>query len=243
MIFNKQFISINYGILLCVIISSMATSTILAEPVPSDIETVSPPPVPAPSNRFGISKKGLSIISINDLDPGIIERAKSIRNEYETKGHHLTSDAEIARFSLANMSKAFVPIDKVNRKLSKGVRNAITTSPFGAMTLEGVIPANKLSEDKIYGLSRIYTLPDKSFFMLKEIDLASGVGIAIPAEAINADVNGYPAVLNVMKSKEGNSVTTLTWVTDTNIFTMYKSGTYNGKGQTNKLLTLAKTIQ
>lgn len=78
--------------------------------------------------------------------------------------------------------------------------------------------------------------------MIRETDFASGIGVAIPAEAINENVNGYPAILNIMKSEDGNALTTLSWFTDTKMYTITKSGIIKGKGQQNKLVEFAQTI-
>jgi len=213
--------------------------------------TDSVPLKPTNSDRFGIATTpGLSIISIDDLPPEIAAKAKSVNEQYNNNGYYLTGNSETDRYTLSNMRKAFVPEEKVNAKLSPGLLQskskiselASNNSVFGALKLEGIIPSSKLSAATIYGLSRVYSLNDKSFFMIRETEFASGIAVAIPAEAINENVNGYPAILNIMKSVDGNALTTLSWFTDTKMYTITKSGIIKGKGRLNKLVEFAQTI-
>ena len=180
----------------------------------------------------------------------IAKRAKWLQTERQKNGYRVTTDAEIDRYALRNMQKAFVPIEKIEKKFTAKIGKPINEGAFGGdMVLEGFIPANRLSGAVIYGISRIYTLNDKSFLMVKEVDLDSGIKVAFPAEAINENVNGYPAMLNVSKTKTGKVLTSLTWVTDQKLFIVTKASRESKEvvnttnGQLNKLIEFSQTLE
>ena len=53
----------------------------------------------------------------------IAKRAKWLQTERQKNGYRVTTDAEIDRYTLRNMQKAFVPIEKIEKKFSAKIGN------------------------------------------------------------------------------------------------------------------------
>lgn len=59
--------------------------------------------------------------------------------------------------------------------------------------------------------------------------VAAGGGLMMIKEAINEDVNGYPAILRVRKGLSKKAVSELTWATDQKIYTLSTNSALQGK--------------
>jgi len=242
-------LAISLTITLFLFTGLIASSNSIAAPESRNIPA---PPVPPENDRFGFGASGLTFISINDLPDEIRKKAKFINNEYKTKGYHSVDESEIERYTIKNMSNAFVDTTKIRNRISSNLtpnkvstlstlnlNDNVRTVEFGNIKFEGAIPIGPKDGTSITAINRIFSLADSTLVIVSERELNATSGVAVPSEAINADVNGFPAIVNVMKSKSGKTITTLSWFTDTMHYTLYKTGTSNEK---NKLLALARSI-
>jgi hypothetical protein len=214
------------------------------------------PSAPPTVERFGVGSSGLTILSLADLPDRIRERAVRVNEEYRHLGYHLVGEAEIDRYTLANLSTAFVPGERIEARLSEALKRSsapssihaleegsqASTRAFGKMTLEGVIPVGPASSRTVYGVNRVFSLANGSLLLIGSTDYTTGQGAAVPAEAINAEVNGFPAIANMIKSPSGRTVAFVSWFTDTHYYTVYKTGAA-GEETRAKLLALARNME
>ena len=108
--------------------------------------------------------------------------------------------------------------------------------------LLGASTAGAYKKEGWTGLVRVFVAPGLGPVVLEEFDfVAGGGGLVMIKEAVNEDINGYPAILRMKKSLSGKSVTELTWVSDRKIFTMRANPAVNGK-KADELVKIAKGI-
>ncbi len=239
------------------VIGCLAASGVYAE---TRVRPEAPAVPPPPTSEVGLSAPGLSLITLNDLPEALQDRARRVSNEYRDNGFLKVDDAEIERYSIANLSRGFVAdTSSIQSKLSKTIdrgskRNtahsltvgdSFAAAEFGSTKLEGVLRPAARSDGTVFAITRVFSAQDKSSVVFSETDISSnGFGVKVPVEAINANVNGYPAILNVVKGESGNFVATISWFTDTTHFTLHKYGmkSANVEGIKKKLLLLAERI-
>ncbi len=131
-----------------------------------------------------------------------------------------------------NKEKRLKPMIDVSSKL-KIIPANLDASPLRQATLLGASASGGYTEDGWTGLNRIFIVPNLGIVGLEELDfLASEGGMAFIEEAINQDVNGYPAILSVKQSRSKKGLSELTWATDRKIFTL----------STNRALKMQKSI-
>lgn len=242
--------------LVVLIVSVVFTGSVSAVPTEQPQPSLVPPP---PTSEVGVARPGLSFITLNDLPAEIRDRAISVNDEYKKNGFRLVPDAEIERYSIQSLARAFQPntVDILNRmpnELARLVRNGsahsltkgdtIETSEYGKVTLEGVIAGYTPAGGSLLSITRVFQAKDRSSMLLSAIDIGSNVaGTAVPIEAINSNVKGYPAILNLLKSESGKYVVTLSWFTETTQYTLFKTGHKNVEVAKNDILALAEKLE
>ena len=116
-------------------------------------------------------------------------------------------------------------------------------SPLGQATLLGATESGGYTEEGWTGLDRLFVVPKFGLVGLNEVDyVASQGGIAFIKEAINQDVNGYPAILSVKQSRGNKGLTELTWATDRKIYSLSTNRALKNKQSIDSFMELARSI-
>ena len=138
--------------------------------------------------------------------------------------------------------KRLKPMTEVAPKL-KVIPANLGSSPLGQAVLLGATASGGLTEEGWTGLSRIFDVPKFGLVELNEVDyIASQGGMAFIKEAINQDVNGFPAILSVKQSRSNKGLTELTWATDQKIYTLSANRALKDQKSVDEFLALARSI-
>lgn len=108
---------------------------------------------------------------------------------------------------------------------------------------KGSLAAGSITDNGWTTLIRLMNVPGVGRVALEEHDYtASGGGISLIEEAINADVNGNPAILRLKQSGDKKrSTTELFWVTDSKSYRMVTDNKLKGNGS-NRFFSLARAL-
>lgn len=140
--------------------------------------------------------------------------------------------------------KKLKPMTEVAPKLKVNPAN-LGSSPLGQAVLLGATASGGLpiEGEGWTGLDRIFVVPKFGLVGLNEVDyIASQGGMVFIQEAINQDVNGFPAILSVKQSRSNKGFTELTWATDKKIYTLSTNRALKDQKSVDEFLTLARSI-
>ncbi|MBL1260478.1 MAG: hypothetical protein COB33_008105 [Thiotrichaceae bacterium] len=141
-----------------------------------------------------------------------------------------------------NKEKRLKPMIDGSSKLKIMPAN-LDASPLRQATLLGASASGGYTEDGWTGLNRIFIVPKLGIVGLEELDfLASEGGMAFIEEAINQDVNGYPAILSVKQSRSKKGLSELTWATDRKIFTLSTNRALKTQKSIDQFIDIARSI-
>lgn len=139
-------------------------------------------------------------------------------------------------------AKRLKPMKEIAPKLKISPAN-LGSSLLGQSVLLGAIASGGYTEEGWTGVSRFFTDPKFGLVGLEEVDyVASQGGLAFIKEAINQDINGSPAILNVKQSQSKKGVTELTWATDHKIYTLSINRALKNQKSIDEFLALARSI-
>jgi len=119
----------------------------------------------------------------------------------------------------------------------------VESSPLGQAVLLGATASGGYTEEGWTGLNRIFVVPKLGLVGLDEVDyVASQGGMDFIKEAINQNVNGFPAILTVKKSRSNKGLTELTWADDRKIYTLSTNRALKDQKSIDEFLALARSI-
>lgn len=141
-----------------------------------------------------------------------------------------------------NKDKRLKSMAEVMPKLKIKPAN-VESSPLGQADFLGATASGGHTEEGWTGLHRIFVVPKLGLVGLDEIDfIASQGGIAFIKEAINQEVNGFPAILSVKQSRSNKGLTELTWATGQKIYTLSTNRALKNQKSIDEFLALARSI-
>lgn len=142
----------------------------------------------------------------------------------------------------ADKDKRLKPMTEVAPKLKINPAN-LGSSTLGQAVLLGATASGGHTEAGWTGLNRIFVVPRFGLVGLDEVDyIASQGGAAFIKEAINQNVNGFPAILSVKQSRSNKGLTELTWATDQKIYTLSTNRALKNQKSIDEFLALAHSI-
>ena len=105
-----------------------------------------------------------------------------------------------------DMNKQLKPMAEIAPKLKLSPAN-LESSVLAQAVLLGATANGGYTEEGWTGLSRIFLVPKLGIVALEEVDyVASQGGMAFIKEAINQEVNGFPAILSVKQSRSNKGL-------------------------------------
>lgn len=225
------------GGLFCLL--SHTTTTAVADPASKDLGTGSPP-----SAVSGVRVEPLA----NHEVPEVLKN--QARHEIEQHGKHGYTDA--SEESVSYLDRAVATAQGTGKGGLKSMEQIFSTLAISPASLSGTdlekakllgaSTAGAYRNEGWTGLVRVFVAPGLGPVVLEEYDfVAGGGGLVMIKEAVNENINGYPAVLRVKKSLSGKSVAELTWVSDRKIFTMRANPAANAR-KGDDLVRIAKDI-
>lgn len=141
-----------------------------------------------------------------------------------------------------DMNKQLKPMGEIAPKLKLSPAN-LSSSALGQAVLLGATANGGYTDEGWTGLSRIFVVPKLGIVGLEEVDyVASQGGIAFIKEAINQEVNGFPAILSVKQSQSNKGLTELTWATDRKIYTLSVNRALKKQKSIDEFVSLARSI-
>ena len=141
-----------------------------------------------------------------------------------------------------DMNKQLKPMGEIAPKLKLSPAN-LGSSILGQAVLLGATANGGYTEEGWTGLNRIFVVPKFGIVGLEEVDyVASQGGMAFIKEAINQDVNGFPAILSVKQSRSNKGLTELTWATDQKIYTLSTNRALKKQRSIDEFVALARSI-
>jgi len=216
-----------------------------------DFPTPDDPPTDDIDNSFDALKPGeVKVDSLEKMMEAFgfsleqrAESRKNIKDEAE-KGYVEVGEEQVQGLEL---SKTLVrPMSDV-RGILDFEPVSLKGTPFEALRLEGGYPEGGSVEETgtRWGvIARIFTMPNGSLVGLRENDFftSGGGGSYIAREALNENVNGFPAVLSVIQSPSGKSLSEISWQTTTTGYHLTMEGNVRENGQHELLLDMARSI-
>ncbi|MCF6322743.1 MAG: hypothetical protein L3J89_00205 [Gammaproteobacteria bacterium] len=120
---------------------------------------------------------------------------------------------------------------------------SLDASVLGQATLLGASASGGHTEEGWTGLNRVFVVKKFGLIGLEELDfLVSEGGVAFIEEAINQDVNGFPAILSVKQSRSEKGLSELTWATDQKIFTLSTNRALKTQKSIKQFIDIARSI-
>lgn len=181
-----------------------------------------------------------NILKLLQLPQEALEQTQKIEEDKRTKGYVEVSEEKVQR--LKGFEAFFRPMDHV-RSLLTFEPVSLRNTPFEGFRLEGGLPSGGYHDGKLTTVTRIFTTQTGAIIQLIESDLITSGGYSVYSkEAINENINGFPAVLVVEQSPSGNAVTSMLWTTTTTDYTLEMEGNVKTNGQYGLFLDLARSI-
>ena len=168
---------------------------------------------------------------------------KGIKDETE-KGYIEATEEEVEVLKRSKMH--LHPMNDV-RGLLEFEPVSLKDTPFKRFRLEGGYPEGRIMDDtgtRWVEVVRIFAMPNGSLVELRENDffISGGGGSYVAREALNENVNGFPAVLSVQQSPSGSGLSSLSWESTTTGYTLRMEGNVRKNGQYGLFLDLARSI-
>ncbi len=189
---------------------------------------------------------GVTILPLDQHPvPDVLKtQARVELTQMKGKGYVDATEAAVSYLDKAkeNKDKQLKSMAEVMPKLKINPAN-VESSPLGQAVLLGATASGGHTEEGWTGLNRIFVVPKLGLVGLDEVDfIASQGGIAFIKEAINQDVNGFPAILSVKQSRSNKGLTELTWATGQKIYTLSTNRALKNQKSIDEFLALARSI-
>lgn len=189
---------------------------------------------------------GITILPLDQHPvPEVLKnQARLELTQMKSKGYVDATEDSVSYLDRAkeDKDKKLKPMTEVAPKL-KVIPANLGSSPLSQAVLLGATASGGLTEEGWTGLNRIFVVPKVGLVELNEIDyIDSQGGMAFIKEAINQDVNGYPAILSVKQSRSNKGLTQLTWATDQKIYTLSVNRALKDQKSIDEFLALARSI-
>lgn len=190
--------------------------------------------------------KGITVLPLDQHPvPDVLKtQARLELTQMKDKGYVDATEDSVSYLDKAkeDMDKRLKPMAEVAPKLKLSPAN-LGSSSLGQAVLLGATASGGYTEEGWTGLNRIFVVPKMGIVGLEEVDyIASQGGMAFIKEAINQDVNGFPAILSVKKSRSNKGLTELTWATDRKIYTLSTNHALKNQKSIDEFLALARSI-
>lgn len=181
-----------------------------------------------------------NMLKMLQLPEEALELNRKIDEDLARKGYIEVSEEEVQR--LKGFEAVFRPMDQVYSLLAFEPVS-LENTPFARFNPGGGLPSGTNLGEKWTAVTRIFTMPNGAIIQLIESDLITSGGYSIYAkEAINENINGFPAVFIVEQAASGNAITSIVWTTTTKNYTLEMEGNVKKNGQYKHFLNLAKSI-
>ena len=164
--------------------------------------------------------------------------------EMSERGYVDSTEEAVSYLDKAKQNKdnRLKPMKEVAPKL-KIVPANIASSALGNANFLGAAASGGHTEEGWTGLDRVFVVPKLGIVGLNEIDyIESQGGMAFIEEAINQEVNGFPAILRVKQSRSKKGLTELTWATDRKIYTLSTNRALKNQKSIDEFLAFANSI-
>lgn len=171
-------------------------------------------------------------------------QAKLELSQMKTKGYVDATEDAVSYLDIAreDKDKKLKPMSEVAPVLKVQPAN-LEASPLGKVVLLGASASGGQTETGWTGLNRLFAVPTLGIVGLDEVDyIASQGGMIFIKEAINQDINGFPAILSVKQSRSKKGVTELTWATDQKIYTLSTNRALSNQKAIDEFLAIARSI-
>lgn len=205
------------------------------------ISDIKPPPRPQKFNSPSVT------IGKSPRRNSRARKHTSITKEQIQKlGYRKVSNDAISYLSLDNVKSKFIPIEDIEKNISSPLSIISTkTGVYKTMDLTGTIAKSPEKETAKWTLvMRYFSLANGDILMLSEFDYqAAKISAIFPAELVNENINGSPAMLITKKTTAGKYFTTLKWFTENKLYTLHLTDRTSGTGVKNELVVLATGIQ
>ncbi len=190
--------------------------------------------------------KGITILPLDQQPvPDVLKnQAKLALEQMKYQGYVDATEDAVSYLDGAkeDKDKRLKPMAEVAPKLKVSPAN-LGSSPLGQAVLLGAVASGGHTEEGWTGLNRIFVVPKLGLVGLDEVDyIASQGGAAFIKEAINQDVNGFPAMLSVQKSRSNKGMTELTWATKQKIYTLSINRALKTQKSIDEFLAIARSI-
>ena len=189
---------------------------------------------------------GITILPLDQHPvPDVLKtQAKLELAQMKDKGYVDATEDSVSYLDKAkeDKDKRLKSIAEVTPKLKINPAN-VESSALGQGVLLGATASGGYTEEGWTGLNRIFVVPKLGLVGLDEVDyVASQGGMAFIKEAINQDVNGFPAILSVKQSRSNKGLTELTWATDRKIYTLSINRALKNQKSIDEFLAIARSI-
>lgn len=209
------------------------------------------PVIPAAPAIPGMPTEAIEGISILPLDKQPVpnelkDLARMDISQMKRNGFIDAPESVVAILDTINVArKSKDPLLKLPAEITRSL--VFSPSTLGSLLSEATLldaeGSGGLTEKGWTGLYRLFAVQNIGLVKLEEVDyIVSKGGWGIIKEAINQDVNGHPAILNVKQSQSGKGLSELVWATDRKIFTLTLNKAVKDKVTIDAFLKLANGI-
>jgi len=178
--------------------------------------------------------------------PGAKKHTPVFKEQLQRLGYREVSDDSMSSLSLDNVKAQFIPIEDIEKNLSSPLSIISTkTGVYKTMVLTGAIAKSpEKNTAKWTQVMRYFSLANGRILMLSEFDYkAARISVILPAELMNENINGSPAMLVTKKTTTGKYFTELSWFTENKLYSLHLTDRTPGVGIKNELVVLAAGIQ
>lgn len=189
---------------------------------------------------------GITILPLDEHPvPDVLKtQAKLEVSQMKSRGYVDATEDAVLYLDKAreDKDKRLKPMSEVAPTLRVQPAN-LDASPLSQSVLLGATASGGQTDLGWTGLSRLFVVPKLGLVALDEVDyIASEGGMIFIKEAINQDINGLPAILNVKQSRNNKGVTELTWATDQKIYTLSTNRALKNEKAIDEFLAIARSI-
>jgi hypothetical protein len=189
---------------------------------------------------------GITILPLDQHPvPDVLKnQAKLELTQMKSRGYVDATEDSVSYLDKAkeDKDKRLKSMTEVAPKLKVSPTN-LGSSALGQAVLLGATASGGHTEKGWTGLNRLFVVPKFGLVGLDEVDyIASQGGMAFIKEAINQDVNGFPAILSVKQSRSNKGLTELTWATHQKIYTLSTNRALKNQKDIDEFMALARSI-
>lgn len=199
------------------------------------------PTFPSPPRLTGVTIVPLDQQPVPDVLKNMARRQTA---QMKSRGYVDVTEDEVSYLDKlkADVDKRLKPMTEVAPTLKVDPAN-LGSSPLRLAVLLGAVAEGAYTEEGWTGLTRLFVVPTFGLVGLEESDYVAGRGgVAFTKEAINQEVNGFPAVLVVQQSRSNKGLTELSWATDRKDYTLSTNRALKDQKSVDEFLALARSI-